>query len=260
MVELLRAAIFASAGFMVYLAIPILVTSAPVHIREKVGTFYLKLSARCLKQFAFVRRVLSGYDVFPISVDNEQKLLNVTLSSSKLGSDSEYEFNDPDNRILRLFSKPVALTYEGIPAAVDAELAEIGHWVREKDNNEGLWSGDFNDPDSVKIDPYVEMSDSLRLCDPIDTFELVTNGVDPENIKTTEKLTKKRFEKYRNSIGATEVLSTVVGFFSGVGGMVVLEYINTKLLDGEGGSSVDIPMNPGFVDVSALVDMVVMLL
>lgn len=260
MVTILRAAIAASLGMMVYLAIPILFTNAPVYMRRRVGSFYLKLSARALKQFAFVRRVLSGYDVMPIDVDDEQKLLNVTLSSSTLGSDSVFEFNDPDNRISRLYSKPAVVAYENIPAVVDAELAEIGHWVGEKENEDGLWSGDPQDPESVTVDPYVEMDTGLHLVDPIDAFELVGNGVDPENIKTTEKLTKKRFEKYKTNIGATEVISTVVGFFAGLGGMMLMEYVNTTLLDGEGGSGVDIPMNPGLVDTTHLVDLVVMLL
>lgn len=252
MVSAIWATIAASLGLLVYLLVPVLANFYPVEIRESIGRTYLKLGARCLKQFTFVRRVLSGYDVLPITVDDEKKLLKVTLKSSTLGDDDEYQFKDPDNRIQRLFGKPVALAYEEVPAAIDAELAELGHWVREKQMNSGLWSGDLDDKESVEIDPYVPMSDKLRLVDPIDVFELVSNDVDPENIKTAEKLTEMRYKEYGSDIGMAETVSTIMGFIVGVAGVAGVQYLRNQIMDGGGsGSGVDVPVNP-MVDTAGM--------
>lgn len=225
-----------SLGILVYMAVPVLAMTAPVNIRERVGKFYLKLAARALKQFAFVRRVLSGYDVKPIVVDDEQKLLKNTLSSNTLGDDEEYRFKDPDNRIKRLFNKPVAMNYELIPAAIDPELAEIGQAVEEKQYNEGLQSGNpAEGKDDVTVDPYVKVPSELQLVDPIDAFTIVPNSVDSENVKTTEQLTKKRFEKYGSRIDAMQLMSGVTGFLLGIGGAIGAAYVRENLLDGGGG-------------------------
>lgn len=262
MVSILTAAIAASLGVMIYLAVPVVAMTAHVETRKRIGQFYLKLAARALKQFTFVRRVLSGYDVLPIHVDNEQKLLKVTLSSPLVGDDSEYRFADPDNRILRLFNKPVALAYENVPAAIDAELAEIGAAAQDKHNDEAFWEGDpLEKPDEVVVDTTVPLTDSLRLIDPVDFFGIVNNSVDPENIKTAEQKTKKRFEKYSGNISAEDVVATVFGFFAGAGGVLLIRYVNDKLLDGGGGGGgggIAIPMNPGMLDVTPVVDLVVM--
>lgn len=248
MVSIIWGAISASLGVMVYLIIPFLGSLYPIETRLKVGRAYFKMAARSFKQFSFVRRVLSGYDVIPIAVDAEQKLLKVTLSSSIVGSDKEYQFNDPDNRIKRLFNKPVAVAFELIPAAVDPELAEFGTWVREKDLNEGLWDGDPKSADGdVKIDPYIEMPDHLHLVDPIDAFELVANAVDPENIKTAEELTRKRYEKYGSRIGLAETMGTLMGFGAGIIAVAVLKYINQNILDGGGGGTPDVSIPMGWV-------------
>lgn len=238
MVSIVTALIAASAGFMIYLAIPVLVTTAPIHIRQRVGTFYLNLAARCLKQFTFVRRVLSGYDIIPINVDDEQKLLKVTLSSSTLGSDSEYRFADPDNRVLRLFNKPVAAAFELVPAAIDAELSEWGHWVREKKIEEGLNRGDYlEEPEEVEYDPYVEASDGHRLVDPIDVYEIVPNDVDSENIKTGEQITKKRYELYNTGLGMKQTMRIMFGFAAGAGGVMAVQYVNEEVLGGGSGGA-----------------------
>lgn len=261
MVSITTALLACVAGFMLYVAIPIAAMAAPVQVRETVGTFYLKLGAKCLKQFTFVRRVLSGYDILPISVDDEQKLLEVTLSGSTLGEDNEYRFADPDNRIGRLFNKPIAIAYEQVPAAVDAELAEWGHWVREKEANSGLMA---EGGENARIDPYVEATDSLRLIDPMEFFAVVTNDIDSETIRTAEKKTKKRFEKYNEGVSLEESLQVMMGFAVGAGGVMAMHYVQTKVI---GGGS-DGPPGSGIVgeemmsvapDPTPLLDLVVML-
>lgn len=255
MVSLVSVALAASLGFMIYLAVPFVVMTFPIEVRHKVGTFYFEKAAKCLKQFVFVRRVLSGYDVLPINVDDEQKLLKVTLTSNLTKDDNEYRFQDPDNRIKRLYNKPVALAYEQVPAAIDAEMAELGHWLHEKNVNEGLWSGDMQEPDSVTVDPWLKMKRGLRLVDPLDAYQLVVNDVDAENIKTSEQLTKKRFEKYGSGVSAVQLMSGVLGFFAGIGGMMALKFFNQKVLDGGGGA----PESPIPVMIGIGIDTVVTL-
>jgi len=234
-----RFGIAASLGILVYILIAMLAFVAPITVREQIGKFYLKLGARCLKQFTFVRRVLSGYDVHVIEVDEEQKLLTVTLSSPLLGDDNEYRYQDPDNRVMRLFNKPVSINFELVPAAVDAELAEAGHHVREKKTDEGLWEGDHEEnPDDVVVDPCVEMTDEVRLIDPMDVFNLVANDVDPEDIKTAEKKTLKRFEKYGASFDPVQFVSGAMGFAIGIGGVMALQYFQQEII--KGGSSGDV--------------------
>jgi len=264
MVSILTAAIAASAGLMVYLAIPAVVMNAPVHIRQRVGRFYLKLAARSFKQFTLVRRVLSGYDVLPIKVDDEQKLLQATLSSSTLGSDNKFRFADPDNRIKRLFNKPVALCFELVPAAIDASMAEWGHWVNEKATDKGFWSADYlKQPNDVAVDTYVETGDGLRIIDPVDAFNIVGNDVDAENIKTTEQLTKKRYEKYNPGMGLKQTARVAIGFAMGAGGFVGIQYFNEEIM-GSGGSGPSAPIvgNETImvnIDPSMMVDLAVVL-
>lgn len=255
MVDPVWVVIMAGLGVITYAGIPMLVMSAPIELREAVGRKYHSLAARALKQFVFLRRILSGYDVEPISVDDEQKLLKVTLSSSRLGEDNTYPFTDPDNRIARLYNKPVALAYEAVPAAVDAELAEIGEWTDEKVQQDGgLWHGDLDDPESVRYDPWVPMSSGLRLVDPMEVFNIVGNDVDPEMVKTAEKKTQKRFEKYGGGVSPVQLMSGVLGFFAGLGGIILLRYVEQKLLGGGGGAP-----DPTTLPIQLASDMVVML-
>lgn len=235
MVSLLWSTFSLVLGFGVYFLVPFSVMGASVKWRQKVGRPYLKMASRCFKQWTFLRRVLSGYDVIPISVDDEQKLLKAKLGGGTLGDDNEYLFNDPDGRIKRLFNKPVALAYERVPAAIDAELAEIGYWVRQHEINSGIIVDDGSDGSTPVVDPYVPMADSLRLVDPIDVFEIVTNDISPENIKTVEALTRERYAEYGPKIGLTETLATLMGFGTAGVAMAIAAYVKQRILRGSGG-------------------------
>jgi hypothetical protein len=194
-----------------------------------------------------------------LTVDEEQKLLTVTLSSPLIGDDTEHRFKDPDNRIMRLMGKPVALNFELVPAAVDAELAEKGYHTKQKKINEGLWDGDHTEaPEDVQADPFVKMGDGLRLIDPIDVYEVVTNDIDPEDITTAEEKTKERYSKYGNAVSPMQVISGAMGFVTGIGGVLGIQYFQSEILTGSSGT----PSGPEFpmtlVDVA--VSMVVVLL
>jgi len=258
MVAILWAAVAFFAGLGVYFLFPLTAISARVSIRQRVGKPYLKMGVRLLKQFSFVRRVLSGYDVLPIDVDAEQKQLKVTLDSKTLGDDQEFPFNDPDNRIKRLWNKPVSTNFELIPAAVDAGLSELGHWVREKRINAGLYDGDpEQDFENVTIDPYILVNTGLRLVDPIDVFELTPNDIDPENIKTAEAHTRQRYAQYGPKIGLTETLAVLMGFGTAGGSMAIAAYIQQRILRGGGGGGITNPVGSfpiGHIDVSWVID------
>lgn len=234
MVSVMTSLVAIIFGMMLYMGIPVAAMSAPVELRKKIGTFYYKMGARALKQFTLVRRVLSGYDVIPITVDNEQKLLKATLSSSTLGEDNEYRYADPDGRVMRLFNKPIAIAYEEVPAAVDAEMSEWGYWAQQKADSDGLWGGEVGKGDGIEVDPYVEVSSNLRLVDPVEAFNLVPNGIDPENIKTTEKLTKDRFSKYGEGVGLKESLRVMISFAVGAGGVIAVRYVDQEMIGGSG--------------------------
>lgn len=244
MAAILWALVALFAGLGAYFMLPLAVTASPVSMRQRVGTPYLKMGARSLKQFSVVRRVLSGYDVLPISVDAEQKQLKVTLDSKTFGDDQEYPFNDPDNRIKRLWNKPVSINFELVPAAVDAGLSEIGHWVREKRIDSGLYEGDpEEDYENVTVDPYIPVDTGLRLVDPIDVFEITANDIDPENIKTAEAHTRQRYSKYGSTVSLADIMSVLMGFGVGMVAMAGAAYVRNRLLDGSGGGGISNPID-----------------
>lgn len=267
MVSIVWAAIAASSGLLVYLLPPVLAPLLPLDVRERIGLFYYKQSLRSFEQVAFVRRVIGGYELLPIAVDDEQKLAQVTLSSGIVSDDKTMRFSDPDGRIGRLFSKPVALVFEDVPAAIDAEVSELAYWVNQKITDEGLEhtelaeakrDGDFSQHvETSVIDPYVSVATRLRAVDPMDALSLVCKDVDPENIETTKQLTKKRFEKYGQRVGMAETIATAIGFAFGMGGVAAMRYFNQNIMDnagGGGGPSPPIPMGqvlPPAVDLLA---------
>lgn len=185
---------------------------------------------RSFRQVAFVRRILGGYELLPISVDDEQKLAQVTLDSGLISSDKKLPFKDPDNRIKRLYSKPVSLVIEDVPAAIDAELAELGYWTRQHETKRGLEK-------DGKVNPYMPVSEGLRVIDPLDILSLVSKNVEPENVETTKQLTEKRFDEYGSDIGMAETVGTLTGFGVGIGAVAAIQYFKTEILDSTGGGT-----------------------
>lgn len=250
MVSLTTTALAFSLGLFLYVLIPLLGQAYPIKLRKKIGTAYLKWGAIALGQFAFVRRILSGIDILGIDVDDEKKTLNVTLSSSTLSDDNLFSFTDPDNRVKRLFNQPVAATYELVPANMSPELAEIAHWFREHD----IEYGKTEEKDGKTIaDPWVEVSDGLRIIDPKDILELVPSSVDPENMKTCAELTRQRYARYGSAIDLATTMAVIMGFVAGVGGLTALQYFQQNLLDSSGGASApDVSIGLGMIVVDTL--------
>lgn len=238
MVSLLWSLISLTFGLLVFLLVPIVGGMLPPRSRNKIADYYYKNAMRSLQRAALIRRVMGGYSLLPLGVDNEQKLAKATLSSNIISDDKTLPFKDPDNRIQRLYSKPLALVFEDTAAAVDAELAEIGYWTLEQDFNHGLERGD-------KVSPFIRMDRSLRLVDPLDILPMVSKSVPPGNIQTVKKLTQERFRKYQGRVGVAEMAGILTGFLVGAGGVIGIQYMKSSVLDlptgGGGGGPVPVP-------------------
>lgn len=253
MVSLLWGVIAASLGLLVYLVPPVLGPVLPAGWRERIGDFYYKQSLRSFEAVAFVRRLLGGYELLPIGVNDEQKLAQVVLSSGIVSDDKTMPFNDPDGRIARLWTKQIAVVFEDVPAAIDAELAEVAHWYNRKtidgdvtQPTDGARADGGGEVEQVAVDPYIPVPNVLRAVDPMDALSLVTKGVEPENIETTKQLTIERRSGYKSAIGMTEVM-TFTGFAFGLGGIAAVEYFRKEILDkggggGGGGAQPPIPL------------------
>jgi len=253
MVSITTAALSFSFGLFLYILIPLLGQTYPIELREKIGRVYLKWGVIAIGQFAFVRRILAGVDVLPISVDDEKKTLNVTLSSSTIGDDNLFGFTDPDNRVKRLFNKPVAVTYEMVPANLSPELAELAYWFREHDIQNGKLVETEDDDKKDIADPWVGVGTGLRVIDPKTVLELVPGSVDPENMKTCAELTRQRYSMYGSRIDLGTTLAVVFGFVAGVGGIAAIEYMNQNLLDGGGAAAPDVSVGLGMIVVEGMV-------
>lgn len=247
MVSILWGVIAFSLGLLIYLIPAVVAQTLPVEDRRRVGLYYYKNSLKSYRQVAFVRRQLAGFELLPITVDDEQRLAKVTLSSGLISDDKELPFKDPASCIGRLFNKPIAIVPETIPAAVDAKLSEIGYWRERQILNEGgerkIGEDEHGNP-LFEVNPWVKVGTGLRIVDPIDIRSLVAKDVQPENVKTTEEMTKARFREYGQKVGLAETAGLMTGFAFGIGGVAVLSYIRNRILDGGGGSTPTNPLPP----------------
>lgn len=238
MVSITWAVISFSLGLLGYIALPVLANAMAIDIRECTGQFYYGLAIKSLRRIAIVQRLLGGFELRRFNMDDEQKVGKVTLDSGLLGSDKTLEFTDPASRIKRIGDKPLALLVEGVPAAIDAELAELGYWVREQDIESGTETVDPDTGEVEGVSPYVPMSSGLRVANPGDVRSLLLKSVRSEDIETARELTKKRYEKYGSMVGMQETLSLAIGYGIGVGSVALLEYVRVELLDGGGGGGI----------------------
>lgn len=250
MVSITLSIVALGLGFLVYLIPPAFAALAGINVQRKIGNFYFDLSAKSFKQVALVRRMLSGYELLPIGVNDEEKHAQVTLSSGILGDDKKLPFKDPDQRIKRWCNKPFAIVPETVPAAVDAELSELGYWWARHDEENGIVS-------NGKVQSYFTGETGHRLIDPMDAVYLLVKDAEPESVETAKQLTKQRFSKYGNRLGLSETVGVVGGYIAGAGIVMVVRYVQTNVIEGGGGgmgggSPVPVPMG----DLSPMLDVV----
>jgi hypothetical protein len=235
MVELVWAGIAASTGLLCYLAIPFVATALPIQLRDSVAQYYYGLATRAIGRMVLVKRTIGEYKLMKMQVDDEKAAAKVTLDDSLLGDKKELHFDDPDNRIHRWNNKPVAMIHELVNGAMDLQLAELGHhWRNHKADGKHKSAG--------RVNPHFEVDDKNRLVDLDAVMALVVKDSEPSDIGATEDWTRKRYEKYKDSIGGMEVLTTFTGFAVGLGGIILGAYVQSNLLDGTG--TTGSPENP----------------
>lgn len=269
MVSILWGVIAFSLGLLIYLLPPVLAPLFGVDDRVRIGRYYFAQAMRSFRQVAIVRKLLSGYELLPLDVDDSQRLAKVTLSSGLISDDKELPFRDPANTISRLFQKPIAIVPEHLPAAVDPRLAEWAHWDGEQAVETGVQRQTGTDEKGlpqVEVDLSINAKEGLRITDPKSIVNLAGNGIEPENVKTAEEETRARFTKYGSKVGVAETAGMIMGFAIGLGGAAAVEYLNTRVLadggGGGGGPTNPIPMTIGAappIDATPLFDLVVML-
>lgn len=229
---------------------------APVETRSRVMDFYASLAMRSYQRLAIVQRAMGQWELLPFDLDDEQRLAKVTLSSGMLGDDQELPFRDPADRVGRLYKRPFAMLPEVLPAAVDAELAEMGHWLRANDQRRDLG----NEQGATKVQPYITVGTGLRLSAPIEAAYAAGNAVEPEWVQTVKDLTRMRFAKYGGDIGLAETAGIIMGFMVGAGGVVGIRYVQDSIIGGGGGGAgVNVPEVPMGI-VGGVVDLGVALL
>lgn len=255
MVNIIYALLSACLGLLAFLSIAFVGSAGTVGVRQRIAHWYWGMATRVMGKIAIVRRSVGSYSIMRLKIDDEKGAGKVVLDDSLLGDAKELYFDDPDNRIDRIKSKPVAVLHEDVPGVVDPELAELGyHWRNHYSD------GKHRDEDGERVNPYFDVPQTTRLQNIDDVKPLVLNGSQPTDAGTMEDFTRKRFEKYRDNVGATEMLSALTGFGAGIIGMAIIAYVRDSVLDGgvsNPGNPVPVVLTP---DLSVVTDLVVLLL
>lgn len=238
MASILWVTISASFGLLCFLAIPFLSVGGGPRMRNRVAQFYWGQAARSIGKIALVWRNVGGPSLFQLKIDDQKGAGYVTLDDSVLGDPKELHFEDPDNRMKRWKRKPFVMVHEMVAGVVDPELGELGYHLRQYDAESGLAKGD-------KADPYFAVPKQRRAVTIDDVHPLVINGSEPTDASTMVDFTRNRFAKYKDNVGAVEIISTFTGFAIGVGGVAALQYFQRKIIDGGGGTEPQQPVPVG---------------
>lgn len=247
MVSATWAAVSFMLGLCAIVVIPLLGQAVALDLRRKIGTPYFRWAEQSLGQLAIVWRRLGRPTLKSVSIDDEREVAEVVQSSGTLSDDQKLPFRDPADAKATLSKNQLTLVPEGIPAGVDAEMAEMAHWIDRKARTTGLQT------DDGRIDPHIPMADQPRAVNPLDIQRVLGNDVTPEDIKTTERHTRARFAKYGGRPSVKEAGAVFVSFGIGAGVVAFLVYLRDEVMSsggGGGGSSVTFP--PGLVDTGAM--------
>jgi len=236
MVSAIWTCIAFSFGLLIYFLIPFISASLPIDLRARMMDTCDGMATRSIGQPAIISREVGRPSLMEWKVDDEVGCGKVVLDDSMLGDSKELFFDDPDDRVHRWQSKATVLLHEGVPTVLDAELACLGKRWREHRR-----SGKHREGDSVN--PFFEVPDTVRCVSLENAAELILNGSKPEDPATMEDYTRKRFEKYRNAIGAIEIISGALAAAVGFGLVAVGAYVRNNLLDGGGsGPTIEAPL------------------
>jgi hypothetical protein len=245
-----------STGLLAFLLLPTVAQSLPRLYQLKIGQWCYSSAMRSYGEIAIVWRELGGPELKPLKVDDEEGVARVILSSGTLGDDKDLAFEDIDRRLHRLHGRPLAVVPEIMPVAVDAEMAEMGHWFDQKGS-----AGEF-DAGADRVDPYLPMSDQLRAAHPFDTAHLAPASIGPQQIQTAKDMMEAAYSKYGGGVGAVESAATLIAFAGGAGVVAGLFYVRDQVVAGGGdvgglgNQTVGIPAQ---VDPALLADLMVLL-
>jgi hypothetical protein len=231
-------------GLLTFIAIPAIAPSLSLSVQRRIGDWCYKSCLRAYGQAAVAWRELGGAELKPLNVNDEESLARVVLSSGTLGDDKELPFKDFDDRVGRLYGKSIAIVPERVPLAVDAEIAEVGHWLDERDGRA---------TDEHSADPFVPVGDGLRAANPLDALTVAAKGVSPLNIDSAREMTEARFDRYGSGVGAVETAATIMSFAVGAGVAAGLVYLREQVLGGAGGPPGGTVTIPGAVDLATQV-------
>lgn len=249
MVDPIRVLLFFFLGVLAYIALPIIAGGMSAPVRRRVGKFYGDLGVKCLHQMVLVQKIVGGYELKQIEVDQEKKLLKTTLKSPLLGDDKDVKFNDPDARVKRLWNKHLTVIHEEIPSGISPELIEWMYWFRVHDEEHGTQS-------EGEVKPYMTAENTMRVVEPAQMKSGVSSGTQPKTIKTVVQLTKERMRKYGEGLGMKQAARIIFGFIAGAGVVYGGLYIKNEVIGG--GGSIDNPVGGGVIQIT--MDTVVTLL
>lgn len=237
-------------GLSLYFLPALLAPSFGPRWQQKILSLYEWLAAMAYWRPTLVRRELGGYDLTSRSHDREKKMDEV---------DDGLDLTDPDDRINRWRSKPLAGMYGKTPVAVDADLAELGEaW------HEHVERGHHDPPnreDAVNL--YAEVEDDLVLADLKNAIYCIPNDADPSDAETVKSYVQRGMAGFRSSVTTTEALVGVMGLMGGLGGVVFLQrYILKTAGSGSGGEGLNesAPIEVGMAVMDPMLDALVVML
>jgi len=232
-------------GLVAYFTPALVAQSLGPELRETIVRKYEWLAAMSYWRPTLVRRELGGYEMMTRAYDKEKKMDEV---------DEGLDMSDPDDRVNRWRSKPLAGMYAETPVAIDADLAEKGeHW------HEHVKEGRHNPP-NADVNLHTQVNDELQLCDFSNAYYLIPSDADPSDAGTVQSYVQRAMAGYRSNVSMTEALVGIVGLMGGLGGVVFLQKYILKATD-SGGSGLNETVAPiGMVDISPLLDLGVALL
>lgn len=245
MVSAVYALVAFQFGLLVAIVLPLLGQVVAMDLRQAITKRYYKMAETVMGPSAIVWRRLGRPTLKPISIDDEREVAEVVQSSGTLSEDQKLPFRDPADAKHPLFSKQVMIVPEGIPAAVDAKMAELAHWWDIKASRDGL------EDEQGRVDPYVALTDTARSVNPLDILYALDTDTTPEDVKTAERHTRARFQKYGGRPTAKEAGAMFVSFAVGAGMVMALVYVREEVIGGTGGGGggggVSVPIPPGSI-------------
>lgn len=204
-------------GLVAFMGPALLAPMLPAPMQQAIVSKYEWLTAYSLWRPTLTRRELGGHSLTWRTFDKEKRQDEV---------DEDLDIHDPDNRISRWAGKPFAGVYEDTPVAVDADLSELG------EHHHRHCQEDRHDPGDGRVNPYVEVDDSLQLCDFKNAYHLIPNAADPSDAETVQSYIARAMAKYGRSFSRTEALLGLIGFLGGLGSVVMIQ---RYILKGSGG-------------------------